>query len=107
MYISTNNFKVALDETIKDLFSKLPLNFTNGINKLGVNMFLSSKLDIILPNFASNNGKINIDDLEKYSKDLIPQITANVIPAIGTNYKISEGDILNFFSKLKQYGEDK
>jgi hypothetical protein len=107
MYVSTNNFKVALDETINELFSKLPLNFVNGINKLGINMFLSSKLDMILPNFVSNNGKINIDELEKYSKNLIPQVTANIIPAIGTSYKISEGDVLNFFSKLKQYGEEK
>lgn len=106
MYVSTNNLKIALDETINEMFSKMPLNFINGINKLGINMFLSSKLDDILPMIASKNGKISIDNLEKYSKDFIPQVTANLIPAIGTNYKLSEGDVLNFFSKLKQYGEN-
>ncbi len=106
MYITTNNFIVALDETINELFSKLPLNFTNGVNKLGINMIISTKLPDFLPIIISKNGKIDIDNLEKYSRDLIPIITSNIIPALGTSYKISEGDILNFFSKLKQYGEN-
>lgn len=106
MYVSTNNFKVALDETINEMFSKVPLNFINGLNKLGLNMFLSAKIDSLLNTIVSDNGKINLDNLEKYSKELIPMVTANVIPAMGTSYRISEGDIQNFFSKLKQLGEN-
>lgn len=106
MYISTDNFIVALDETINDMFSRMPFNFINGINKLGINMLLSAKINDVLPMFVNKNGKIDIDALEKYSRDIIPMLTSNVIPALGTSYKISEGDLLNFFSKLKQYGEE-
>lgn len=106
MKISTNNFVVALDETISDMFSKMPFNFTNGLNKLGINMFLSAKINDILPYLTSSDGKISIDNLEKYSRDITSMLTTNIIPGFGTSYKLSEGDILNFFSKLKQYGEE-
>jgi len=106
MRISTNNFIVALDETINEMFSKMPFNFTNGLNKLGINMFLSAKINDILPYITSSDGKISIDNLEKYSRDFISMLTTNIIPGFGTSYKLSEGDIQNFFSKLKQYGEE-
>lgn len=105
MRISINNFKVALDETINDMFMKMPFNFVNGLNKLGVNMIVSAKIDSYLPIIADANGYIDLDALEKYSKDLVPMLTSNIIPAVGTSYKLSEGDVFNFFSKLKQYGE--